>query len=553
MNTSVRIKQFAKVILKTLGLLLSLYFFICSLTFLSNSFKILGGRNLSGLFSQSELLSNPIVGVMIGILVTVLVQSSATSTSIIVSLVSAGVNVKHAVPMIFGSNVGTSVTNTIVSLTQAGDRECFRRAFAAATVHDMFNWLSVIVLMLVELSTGFLEYLTGVLVEKMPLGSDVHNPDLLKPITKPFTDLIVKLDQKVLLGWSFEDEKYFNVSTLILTNCGDNTTVINCTHLAALLGPNGLDLGDTLVGILLLIFSLLMLCGCLLSLMKLLNSMLSDSMAELIQKTINADIPYCPWLTGYLAMFIGALITILVRSSSVFTSTLTPLCGSGLVSLETAYPMTLGSNIGTTTTSILASLAAEGKYLKPSIQIALVHLCFNVIGILIFYPIPWMRWPIPMAQGLGNITAQYRWFAALYLVFAFFLIPLFVFALSFAGLTVMYCVLGVLAILLALILLINMLQNKKPHWLPKVLKDWHFLPLWMRSLEPLDRLFSKVTCCSKCMAPKPITGDIVEQQAFKQIAREEQEVLMMNNGHANINLGLISADKKNGNITDSIA
>ena len=48
-----------------------LYLFVCSLTFLSSSFRILGGRNLSTFFSQSELLSNPVVGVMIGILVTV--------------------------------------------------------------------------------------------------------------------------------------------------------------------------------------------------------------------------------------------------------------------------------------------------------------------------------------------------------------------------------------------------------------------------------------------------------------------------------------------------
>ena len=117
-------------------------------------------------------------------------------------------------------------------------------------------------------------------------------------------------------------------------------------------------------------------------------------MAILIQKTINAKIPYVPWLTGYFAMLLGCGITILVRSSSVFTSTLTPLCGTGLVTLETAYPMTLGSNIGTTTTSILASFAAEGRYLKPSIQISLVHLLFNISGILLFYPIPFMRWPV---------------------------------------------------------------------------------------------------------------------------------------------------------------
>ena len=88
-----------------------------------------------------------------------------------------------------------------------------------------------------------------------------------------------------------------------------------------------------------------------------------------VVRTINAEIPYVPWLTGYVFIAVGAVITIIVRSSSVFTSTLTPLCGAGLVTLETAYPMTLGSNIGTTTTSILASLAAEGKYLEPSVQV----------------------------------------------------------------------------------------------------------------------------------------------------------------------------------------
>jgi len=53
-----------------------------------------------------------------------------------------------------GSNVGTSVTNTLVALTQSADRDQFRRAFAAATVHDMFNWMTVSVLLPVELVTG---------------------------------------------------------------------------------------------------------------------------------------------------------------------------------------------------------------------------------------------------------------------------------------------------------------------------------------------------------------------------------------------------------------
>jgi len=62
--------------------------------------------------------------------------------------------VEPAIPIIMGSNVGTSVTNTLVALAQSADRDEYRRAFAAATVHDMFNWLSVGVLLPVEVLTG---------------------------------------------------------------------------------------------------------------------------------------------------------------------------------------------------------------------------------------------------------------------------------------------------------------------------------------------------------------------------------------------------------------
>jgi len=491
-------------ILKTLGISAALYLFICSLTFLSTAFRILGGRNLSNLFQNSQILSNPIVGIMIGILLTVAVQSSSTATSIIVALVSAGAPVKNTIPMIFGSNVGTSVTNTIVSMTQAGDREAFRRAFAAATVHDIFNWLSVIVLTILEMSTGFLEISSEYMVNHM-LDFDSENstqalkkvggnrPDLLKPLTKPLTNLVVQVDKKILIGWSFQDEKYANVTSILKRNE---------TYLLSLLGEQGLGWTDAVLGSVLLVFSLILLCGCLIALMKILNSMLGTQMAALIQKTINAKIPYVPWLTGYLAMLLGCVITILVSSSSIFTSTLTPLCGTGLVSLETAYPMTLGSNIGTTTTSILASFAAEGQYLKPSIQISMVHLLFNISGILLFYPIPFMRWPIGLAQMLGDITATYRWFAGVYLAVMFVFAPLFIFILSLLGTQIMYGILGPLMVIGLIVILINLMQNYCSQWLPNFMQDWSFLPLWMRSLKPLDDFFQHLTCCSKCINPE---------------------------------------------------
>ena len=169
-------------------LLTCLYFFICSLSFLSDSFRILGGRNIGALFSNSDLLQNPVVGLMIGVLVTVLVQSSSTSSSIIVGLVSAGAPVKTAIPMIMGANIGTSVTNGIVALTQAGDREQFRRAFACGIVHDMFNWLTALTLLTLEVMTGYLETVTSWMVANMDTNTEVKkSPDFLKVLTKPLT------------------------------------------------------------------------------------------------------------------------------------------------------------------------------------------------------------------------------------------------------------------------------------------------------------------------------------------------------------------------------
>ena len=190
--------------------------------------------------------------------------------------------------------------------------------------------------------------------------------------------------------------------------------------------------------------------------------------------------------------------------------------------------------LGTTTTSILASFAAEGRYLKPSIQISLVHLVFNLAGILIFYPIPFMRWPISLAKMLGDITADYRWFAGMYLAVMFVVAPLMVFALSLAGQKVLYSVLGPMMIIGTLVVLINVIQNHRSQWLPHVLRDWSFLPLWMRSLKPLDDLFSGLACCSKCINP-PLDSIQDEFKDVEAALQEAQELETFVNGKKKMN------------------
>ena len=255
---------------------------------------------------------------------------------------------------------------------------------------------------------------------------------------------------------------------------------------------------------------------------------------------VNANIPYVPWLTGYLAMLFGAVMTFVVQSSSVFTSTLTPLVGVGLITVERVYPLTLGSNIGTTTTSLLAALATDASTLSNTLQISLCHLFFNVTGILLFYPIPFLRFPIPLSKFLGEVTSKYRWFSIAYLVGMFLLLPGIVFGLSLAGNVALYCVLGPLVAIMVIVAIISVIQRKKPDWLPATLRNWKFLPKWMRSLEPLDGLVSRLSCCNSCQKAgtdaendnSSISSDLEKGPSEK--ARQEMAI-DVSNGHQGIN------------------
>ncbi|CAF3824266.1 unnamed protein product, partial [Rotaria sordida] len=256
---------------------------------------------------------------------------------------------------------------------------------------------------------------------------------------------------------------------------------------------------DWLIGLVLLIISIICLCLCLFLLVKILQSLLKGTVKNIIFKVVNTDFPgMFKHLTPYLAILVGCILTILVQSSSIFTSTLTPLVGLGIITIERVYPFTIGSNIGTTITGIMAALTATSeKDLRNSLQIALCHTFFNIIGILIWFPIPFMRFPIPMAKKLGEITAKYRWFAVLYIVCSFFVIPLIVFGLSLAGWYVFGGVLGPIVLIIILIILINILQRYKPKFLPAPLRTWLWLPVPFRSLAFYDRcLFSKK--CFQC-------------------------------------------------------
>jgi sodium-dependent phosphate cotransporter len=126
--------------------------------------------------------------------------------------------------------------------------------------------------------------------------------------------------------------------------------------------------------------------------------------------------------SGMMAMMVGVLITVMVQSSSITTSILVPLAASGILLVRNAYPITLGANIGTTVTALLAALATG---VVGGMTIAIVHLLFNVVGILLLYPLPRFRYiPVTLAEKLAGIAATRKPLAVVYVVGTFVVLPL---------------------------------------------------------------------------------------------------------------------------------
>ena len=390
--------SYTDIVFNILGIFISLYGFIFALGLMGDSFKILGGKTAGELFQN---INNPISGLMVGILATVLVQSSSTSTSVVVGMVGANIiTVSTAIPIIMGANIGTSVTNSIVALGQINNIEQRERAFSGAVVHDFFNILCVLIFLPIECISKFIYHWSAFLTTHMDHyeGGTFKSP--LKIIVSPLIKLIIEVDKKKIKKISQNEITSEQAGSLIK-------------------GGVMQELDDTLAGFICLGVSLLLLCLFLYGLVK----YLKNTLVGMGDKCIQYSLQYSNtcW-GGYLNILIGTLLTISVQSSSVTTSAITPLVGLGIVSLEQMYPITLGANIGTTCTGLLAAMVT-GKI--NALQIALCHLSFNVFGVLLLYPIEYVRnIPINWARFYGKIARKFEWFPFVHVIGTFIVTPL---------------------------------------------------------------------------------------------------------------------------------
>jgi solute carrier family 34 (sodium-dependent phosphate cotransporter) len=361
--------------LRLAGVLTLLFVFLVGIKGLGLGFKLLGQDLLSSFIIATQ---NPFVGLMVGIVCTTLLQSSSVSTSMIVGLVAAPDNalpIANAIPMIMGANIGTTVTNTIVSLGHMQRKNEFLRAFSVATCHDFFNYLTVLILLPLELATGVMEksavFLSQFLAGSVP-GVSYKSP--LKSAIK------AGLGPLKALGESLFDSHTGQACVLIVA-------------------------------------SAVMIFVALLLVVKLMRSLMQAKVETIVRRSVGLNV--------LVAMFVGAIATIMVQSSSITTSLLVPLAGAGLISLRGAFPITLGANIGTTVTALLASLGASGPNAQFGVTIALVHLLFNVAGILVIYPIPTVRQlPLRAAEALARAALRSKKWAIFYIVMMFYVAPM---------------------------------------------------------------------------------------------------------------------------------
>jgi len=361
-----------------LGLtLLFLYVFLAGVKSLERGISSLGSDFVDQVFSS---VANPLAGLAAGVLATVLVQSSSVSTATIVGLVGSGVlPVEAAVPMVMGANIGTTVTNTLASLGHVRQSAYFERALAAATVHDYFNLLTVAVLLPLEIAFG--------LISRIAQGLESVFDGLLPAVDtggSPIKDAIA-----APVGW-----------------------------LEGAIESLGLTAG---MGAILLVIGIAAIFLALWMITRQMKAVMSGR----IENAINGILAKG---AGAGALFAGFLMTVAVQSSSITTSILVPLVAAGVLSLPNAFPVTLGANLGTTVTALLASVAADSS---DAVVIAMAHLTFNALGILIFYPWqPLRRIPLRLAALTAGAAVRRKSLVAGYVIGLFIIVPLLVLLIS---------------------------------------------------------------------------------------------------------------------------
>ncbi len=379
--------------LRSLLFLLLIYLFLCSVKMFGASTDLLRNEYKSSVDALFSGMQNPFVGLCIGIFATALMNSSSATTSLVVALVAMNViPIENAVPVVIGANIGASITSMVVSLGNITDKKAFIRGYGVPFIQDWYSIITATVCLSLEFSCHFMSraamWLSGLLGQLGGSASEAAETAgeaavgssgswLCNPLPV-LVELPVKLDHFLLI-----DLMHF-----------PNTAC------AILMG---------ILGLCILFFALI-------NMTKNMKILMADKVEEWINAVLSKN--------GFLGLFIGWIVTMIIQSSGITTSLVVPLVASNILKIRTAYPLILGAKLGTPITGILAAMAFLGTPAGLSaMAIALVHFLFNAIGVCLLYPIPALRLPVFLTERLSPILGQHRIYVIMWGVCVFILIP----------------------------------------------------------------------------------------------------------------------------------
>lgn len=256
-----------------LSLIAGVGIFLIACSMMSANLEALGSRKLKSLFSKAS--KSRLIGVGVGAATTAVIQSSSATSVMVIGFVNAGImSLAQAATVIFGANIGTTITGQLVALGMFGGN-----SVSTSVIFATFAGIGAFILAFAKKDR--LQKLGGIMAG--------------------FGMLFVGLS---MMGDSME---YFS----------ELDSVKN--FLAAFKNP-------------------------------------------------------------LLLVLIGALLTAIIQSSSVMTSMAITMVVTGLITLNQGIYITMGSNIGTCVTALIAGLTST----KNAKRTALIHLIFNVSGVFVF-------------------------------------------------------------------------------------------------------------------------------------------------------------------------
>lgn len=268
-----------------LSLIAGVGIFLIACTMMSTNLESLGSKKLKSLFAKAS--KSKLVGVGVGAATTAVIQSSSATSVMVIGFVNAGImTLAQAATVIFGANIGTTITGQLVALGMFGSG-----GVSTSVIFATFAGIGAFILAFAK------------------------------------KDKIRKI------------------------------------------GGICAGFGMLFVGL----------------------SMMSDAMSH-FSELDEVKVFLAQFENPLLLVLIGALLTAVVQSSSVMTSMTITMVVTGLISLNQGIYITMGANIGTCVTALIAGLTST----KNAKRTALIHLIFNASGVILFML-------IGMFMGFGGI------------------------------------------------------------------------------------------------------------------------------------------------------